>query len=152
MTDTQLYCSMKYALLLHPLAPSATSWSPSLPEGGNQIIDAGVCSFVMALSQCQETGTATVLFFSSSKVRTKKKCRLLQRKQENTEVLTATALFCLHGCSGRRYFFSLLVFLPAFSRTADDFWHFALTYRLQDYIIYFVCILVYPFSSSDPWT
>ena len=34
VTDMQLYCAMQYALLLHPLAPFTTSWSPSLPEGG----------------------------------------------------------------------------------------------------------------------
>ena len=37
---------MQYALLLRPLAPSTTSWSPSLPEGGNDpAIGAGFYPF-----------------------------------------------------------------------------------------------------------
>ena len=34
VTDIQLYRAMQHALLMRPLAPSTTSWSPSLPEGG----------------------------------------------------------------------------------------------------------------------
>ena len=62
VTDIQLYRAMHHALLLHPLAPSTTSWSPSLPEGGNQAIGTGVCPFVKDLLQCVEICTAAVLF------------------------------------------------------------------------------------------
>ena len=34
MTNVQLLYAMQFACLLRPLAPSTTSWSPSLPEGG----------------------------------------------------------------------------------------------------------------------
>ena len=46
--------------LLRPPAPSTTSWSPSLPEGGNQAIGAGVYPFAKDLLQCVERITKSV--------------------------------------------------------------------------------------------